>query len=345
MDLSGSTNGLIDDLRDHIYDILNYSSSIRPEPKVRIGMVGFARPSFGKKNHYVSVLSDLTNDFERIQNQLHDLKPFVEKGDQFVGNAILECVKQIQWSQNDNDIRLLFLVGNGLVNTGSVDYAEATELARQKGITMVPVYCDKANNKLKEISGWMHIAEIHQTTLHEIKIHKAIPMNFLSNVEYEKLHILNQQLNETYIPYGDLGNDFYKSLTELDKKAGSAGRASMESRMFYKLSDKFQNRFKDVDLVDFIMSSRKSLEDIPGELLPDSLKNKNTDELYKTVLAIKERRLRTIREMRKLLPYDRQKHLNEYYRENKNELSSTLFGTTILNLEIQAKQKGFSTVY
>lgn len=333
MDLSGSTNGLIDDLRDNVYDIVNYTSSLRPEPRLRIGMVGFARPSFGKKNYYISELSDLTSNFDELQKKLYELKPFVEKGDQFVGNAIVETVRQIQWSEANSAIKIIFLVGNGMVNTGSEDYFEACQYAKAKGIVIVPVYCDKSGNKLKEISGWKHIAEMNETDLFEIKIHKRIPMNFVSDVEYEKLHMLNYDFNNTYVWYGIHGNECNSRLSDLDRLAGSSGRSVVESRIFYKLSDYFIAKNKDSDLVDFIMSSRKSLEDIPTEALNDTLQSLSSDALYSFVLTMKEKRLRTTREIRKILPYSRQNELNLYYTENERELRTMLFGSVLLTLK------------
>lgn len=64
LDLSGSTNGLVDDVREELWTIINQVHAFDPAPELRIGIIGFSRPSFGKENAYVKVLSDLTTDFD-----------------------------------------------------------------------------------------------------------------------------------------------------------------------------------------------------------------------------------------------------------------------------------------
>ena len=66
LDLSGSTNGLIDDVREQLWKIINQAHELEPVPDLRIGVIGFSRPSFGKEKAYVKVLSNLTNDFDFV---------------------------------------------------------------------------------------------------------------------------------------------------------------------------------------------------------------------------------------------------------------------------------------
>src|SRR5665213_1337893 len=61
LDLSGSTNGLIDKFREGIWDIVNEVNKLSPAPEVRIGLVAYGRPSYGKSTDYVKVMYDLTD--------------------------------------------------------------------------------------------------------------------------------------------------------------------------------------------------------------------------------------------------------------------------------------------
>ena len=101
LDLSGSTNGLLFDLRNQLWDIVNESNSLNPQPNLRIGVVGFSRPSFGKNNYYIKTLVDLTSDFDLVANSIYNIKPSVERGDHFVGAAISHSVNQLNWSNED----------------------------------------------------------------------------------------------------------------------------------------------------------------------------------------------------------------------------------------------------
>ena len=70
IDLSGSTNGLIDDVREQLWMIINQAHELEPVPDLRIGIIGFSRPSFGKEKAYVKVLANLTNDFDSLAFEL-----------------------------------------------------------------------------------------------------------------------------------------------------------------------------------------------------------------------------------------------------------------------------------
>src|SRR5690349_18329365 len=99
LDLSGSTNGLIDRMRNHIWDYVNLLQGTIPRADFRFGFIGYARPSFGKENYYVKVISDLTHDIEGLTHELLKLRTQIEKGDQFVGAAIKTCAENISWNE------------------------------------------------------------------------------------------------------------------------------------------------------------------------------------------------------------------------------------------------------
>ena len=63
VDLSGSSNGILDDIRERYWEIVNQVNEYRPSPRLRIAVVGFSRPSFGAKTGYVKIIKGLTSDF------------------------------------------------------------------------------------------------------------------------------------------------------------------------------------------------------------------------------------------------------------------------------------------
>ena len=80
VDLSGSTNGIIDDIRDKIWDVQNQVNYIRPTPNIRFGIVGYGRPSFGLFNNCVKVIIPLTKDVDLMADELYKIKANIEKG-------------------------------------------------------------------------------------------------------------------------------------------------------------------------------------------------------------------------------------------------------------------------
>ena len=136
LDLSGSTNGLIDDVRDNLWGMNNELNRLYPSSQIRFAVVGYSRPSFGSKNQYVKVLSPFTSDIDNIATELYKLKPNIEKGDQYVGAAIRASLDMLSWSNEKNAVKQIFLTGNGSVFLGAFDVVESCDLAKEKGISV-----------------------------------------------------------------------------------------------------------------------------------------------------------------------------------------------------------------
>src|SRR6266513_211687 len=66
IDLSGSTNGIIEHLRNHLWHFVHELEQLEPQANFRFGFMGYSRPSFGKDNFYVKVIRDLSYDNELL---------------------------------------------------------------------------------------------------------------------------------------------------------------------------------------------------------------------------------------------------------------------------------------
>lgn len=342
LDLSGSTNGLLDDVREKLWDIVNQVNTYRPAPEFRIGIIGFSRPSFGAKTSYVKVLQPLTNDFDVLNFELYKLKPSVEKGDQIVGEAIKACVRNISWSGENDALKVVYLVGNGMVNAGGNNYREACELATKKNIVINTVYCRTRNNVDRELPGWREIARLTGGEQYDIRIHKRAPLILTTQNTVEFREIAGK-LSETYIYYGKEGLDRYKMMAAIDKQARLANEMTFESRLFYKISDRYQFHQQYWDLVDYLKMSNSDFANVDLQFLNDSLKFKTPAEVREIVSRTKDQRSRIINELRRHMPYDRQTYINKKLEETEVD-KSDMFDRVIINsLNSMAASKGFTT--
>jgi hypothetical protein len=300
MDLSGSTNGLIDDFRDRLWDMALQFRSVSPAPSLRIGVVGYSRPSYGKASGYAKVLSPLTADLDQLSFDLFEIKPYIEKGDQLVGAALQMAVKNMDWSKDANAIKMIFIVGNGGVEFGPVDFRTACSEALLKNIIVHPVFCSKAN-KSKEITGWLEIARLCGTEIKEIYIHKKLELDAYCP-DITALHESNDRFNRTYVYFGEQGYNMLKLLKEADAAAFHCGLLCFESRMYYKA--KYLSGQHDWDLVDYL----KNKGDLPlfdHSTLADSLKMVPDENLKKMVLKTGEQRMLIEAELGSLMPAGR----------------------------------------
>lgn len=311
LDLSGSTNGLLDDLRDKIYDISNQCELLRPAPSLRIGVVGYGRPSFGKNDSYIKVICPLTSNIDLLASELYKLKPSIEKGDQFVGSAIRASIELINWSKDPNAIRLIYIVGNGMAYAanalGSFNTRESCEIAVKNGITVMPVYC-LSSLRNKEIPGWHEIANITNGELFEIRVHKRMPET-LTVKDGEKLKSLVRELTKTYTPYGKGGADRLLQMKTIDKGCFTSGQSSLEALMYYRISDRFQSQQADWDLIDFMKSRKGDLNLVDRQYLPDTLQNLSVADLNAKLQMTKFKRNSILNQLRDILPLGRQESI------------------------------------
>jgi hypothetical protein len=305
-------------------------------------VVAFSRPSFGAKNGYVKVLQKLTNDFDQLSFELYKLKPTIEKGDQLVGEAIRVSVKQMNWSDDKDALKVIFLVGNGMVNAGVDNYRESCELASERKIVIHSLYCRTRNNAEKELPGWREIARLTGGEQYDIRIHKRTPL-VLTSTNIPEFRELAGQLTGTYLYYGENGLERYKMMASIDKNALLANEMTFESRLFYKISDRYQFHQQNWDLIDHLKMTNSALEDINMTFLPDSLKFTTPANVRNVALQLKDKRSKTIMDLRRHIPYDRQITINKRL-EDRDIDKSDIFERVVINtLNRMAAEKGFTT--
>ncbi len=308
LDLSGSTNGLIDNFRESIWGVINHINLYKPAQQLRIGVVGFSRPSFGKSSAYVKVLSNLTSDYDRMVADLWKLKPEVEKGDQFVSNALTMTGSGLNWSKSSKAIKIIFLIGNGNVNTGTGDYRTVVNELTEEGFILIPVYCLQSR-KSKEIAGWQQIGIMTKNILQSIYVDRRIPV--LPPIDEQGvLKDLAIQLDKQLVPYSKEGQAEFTNTITCDNKILNVP-AALESRLYYRISDKFISQTMQWDLV---AKDHKSVDDLAGfdnRFLDDSLKKMNSSQLFENLQRKKLTRDQTLIKIKKLLPQIRQEYFNE----------------------------------
>jgi len=93
---------------------------------------------------------------------------------------------------------------------------------------------------------------------------------------------LNYKLNGTYMFYGERGADGYALQGKMDKQNAELSKAAGITRISAKADDRlyFNSGW---DLVDAKRNDKDVLKKIDLKTLPDSLKNKNKEELEKII--------------------------------------------------------------
>ncbi len=340
MDLSGSTNGLIEVFRDKMWDIINQWKMYSPTPSVRIGVIGFSRFSFSDGSGYVKILSGLSDDYDQLSSELFKVKPHVENGIQFVGAALGTSLHDMEWSERPNALKLVYIMGNGEVTLGNYDYHKLCEEAKEKNIIVNTVYCLKSLTQLreKELPGWRTIAELTGGDCYEINVDKRIPL-MNANVDIKALAALNDSLNKTFIPYGKNGMDRLKLMLDADENSTLVYANYLYSRVKYKLSDHYAAKQLSWDIVTYKQIYPDSKL---AAIRPSANTTQNVGiDLEKLVNTDLEKRLQIIESMKLTLPSGNEEKLHTSSGQDDFELGNMLDRVLISSFYKQAILAGF----
>lgn len=248
VDLSGSTNGIINDIRDNLWRVVNQIGHISPAPDLRIGFVGFSRPSFGKENSYVRILCPLTRDFDLLAAELYKLKPVIEKGDQFVSEAIRVSVNNMRWSERRDARKMVFLIGNGMVANNGFGFVKSCDQARQKNIAVHCIYIRRNHaGWIKEIPGWRRIADMTDGLQKEAMVNSVEDVRIWKSVSTD-LVPMNNRYSGTFMWMGRDSSISRQAMITADSGAFHAGRDAFLGRLYYKSSDAYKAKLAGCDL-------------------------------------------------------------------------------------------------
>ena len=257
VDLSGSTNGIINDIRDNLWSVVNQIGHISPAPDLRIGFVGFSRPSFGKENSYVRILCPLTRDYDILAAELYKLKPVIEKGDQFVSEAIRVSVNNMRWSESRDARKMVFLIGNGMVANNGFGFVKSCDQARQKNIAVHCIYIRRNHaGWIKEIPGWRRIADMTAGLQKEATVNSVDEVRIWKSVSSD-LVPLNNRYSSTFVWMGRDSSLSRQAMLTADSGAFHAGRDAFLGRLYYKTSDVYKEKLRGCEIagsVDLVAS-------------------------------------------------------------------------------------------
>lgn len=333
VDLSGSTNGLINDVKDNIWHIINQAELLTPKPALKIGIVAFSRPSFKKESSYVKVLCDLTPDFDFLVAELSKIRPSIEKGDQYVGAAIRKCVNDITWSYNDNTKKIIYIVGNGNVADAASEHVRSCELAVKKGIVVNAIYV-VGKNKAKELQGWHHIASMGGGLVSEMVIGFREDISN-ENIQHKEIFNAMRSYNLTCCYYTPAGFEKYMNYRKSDSVAFDGGNGAFYERAYYKTTHLSKVVTPAWDLVELYRSTGLMPPVNDSLMYPDSLKQRSSEYIYDLVKVLKSERQRAIIDLKKYAVTDYPSRIHQQYISGEMDNDKHQFSRAVVNMLIK----------
>lgn len=336
-DTSNSMDGLIDQAKSRIWNIVNEVSSLRyngTAPDIEFALYQYGNDGLSMSDNYIQQVMALSNDMDMLSEKLFGLR--TNGGSEFCGAVIGRSLDDLLWSMSNSDLKMIYIAGNEPFNQGPVEYKEMCKKAADKNIFINTIYCGNYEQGVREF--WQDGATCSKGDYFNIDSDKEIV--HIATPYDEKINAYNDSLNQTYYGIGSYGamKKAAQSVQDENAELQSVGVKAERSIVKSKGGKAYNNASWDlIDAVD----SGKDINEISEEELPDEFKGKSDaekKELIEAKKADRERYQKTINE----LAVERQAFIDEEMKKRSNGEEVDDFGTSVnQSILTKAQEIGF----
>lgn len=330
LDSSNSMDGLIDQTRQQLWNVVNALADVRKDGKVptlEVALYHYGNDSLPYSEGFNRQLTDFTTELDGVSEELFNIR--TNGGQEYSGWVIESAVQQLNWVEDDDDFRAIFIAGNEPFDQGKVPWAEAVTLASRNGILVNTIYCGSAESS--ERSLWAEGAELASGANFNINQDRAVVVQ--ESPYDDEIRLLNDRLNTTYIPYGDSGVRGLTRQLEQDMNSGAAivTRGASKSSAYYRNSS--------WDLVDAFDEGAVDLATLDEEALPEELQGLSLEKKEEYIAATQAERAAIQAQIRELTA-KREDYIRKLPTDDPNP-QDTLDYAMIQALRTQLAKKGF----
>jgi Mg-chelatase subunit ChlD len=259
LDTTGSMSGLIEGAKQKIWSLASFVAQGQPTPDLRVGLIAYR--DIG--DAYVTKVFDLDDDLDRVYRRLRAFHADGGgDGPEHVARALHESVHKMSWSQPQEVVKVIYLVGDAPPHTDyqdGYDYLRAARAAAGKGIQLHTIQCGTDNaaegawRKIASLGGGQYMA-----------IHQDGGMQAEHSRYDDELASLHDKLGKTAIGYG-AGAPAVAAARVMAEAAPAPVKAA---RAGFLAKNK-RAVGGEGDLVESVASGRVKLADVQGDLPAD----------------------------------------------------------------------------
>jgi len=295
LDSSTSMNGLINQARNQLWDIVNTFIDAKVGDKVPFVEVAFythGQGSTGENGDHIRQIQPLTRDLDQISSDLFSLQTTGSK--EFCGTAVLRATNELAWDSDPNTYKAIFIAGNETFHQGEVKAEDACKQAIAKGIIVNTIYCGNQDEGLK--GGWKDAAVLADGKFAFIEQNKQIV--HIETPFDDKILKLNEKLNTTYVTFNDVGRKRLKVQKEVDVQNEASNKKAMMQRVATKSTANYFNG--NWDLLDASTGDKFEWGNIDEKQLPKELVGLTDEQKDEWVAQKREERKKIQSEIQKL---------------------------------------------
>lgn len=336
LDTSNSMDGLIDQAKSRLWNIVNTLTTLKYEgktPAIEIALYEYGNDGLESASDYIRQVTPLTTDLDLISEKLFSLR--TNGGSEYCGAVIKDATQKLTWNDGKKSMKLIYISGNEPFNQGKMHYKEAISEALKKGIYINTIFCGNHQEGIQ--SFWKDGADVGQGKYFNIDSNAKVI--YIVTPYDDQITKCNTRLNTTYIGYGSKGIEKKRSQEVEDANAQSISGANFAERSVSKSKEVYKN--ESWDLVDKAKKDTNVLEEIKKEELPKELQGKTKEEL-KTFVAKKAKEREAIQKEMAELAKKRQKFIDDEAAKTKSQ--DDLGNAISVSIVSLAKTKGYVVV-
>ena len=329
LDTSGSMNGLLEQAKSQLWNILNELARTEmegEETELQIALYEYGTSRNRAPSNEIRQLSAFTSDMDLISEKLFALS--TSGSNEYCGQVIQKSLNELAWNK-EKGLKVIYIAGNESFTQGMVSFKSACEKAVSSDVAVNTIFCGDYDAGIS-----MHWEE-------GAKAGKGVYLNIDHNQETayintpydDDINDLNIRLNKTYIPYGKQGKEKIQNQSNQDLNARQYASSNVADRAVFKSSKAYSNT--GWDLVDAYKKDKSVL--INANVVADSLQNISMEELEARILEVSEQRSEIQSEIQEL-----DKKRRKYKAENTSiNDDMSLQQNIIKSIQKQAKKKGY----
>lgn len=332
LDTSNSMDGLIDQAKAQLWDIVNelsYAKCGTEKPNLKIALYEYGNDNLNSEEGYIRQVLAFSDDLDEISKELFSLT--TNGGNEYCGYVINTSLNQLNWGNNEDDLKLIFIAGNEPFTQGKISYQDAAKQAHKKDISVNTIFCGDYNQGISTY--WKDGADLSHGDYMAINHNHAT--TYVATPYDDRILNLNHKLNKTYVAYGYIGQRKMALQAEQDTNARGYSEENAVSRTVSKSSHLYKN--STWDLVDAEKEKGFKYENLKKDELPQELQGKTISEI-KAYISKKRAEREAIQKDIQALNEKRRQFIKAQQEEDNNGLENAM----IKAIKTQAKEKQYS---
>ncbi len=335
-DTSGSMDGLIEQAKVVIWQIVNAAGKLRNNgvaPKLEIALYDYGNTTITNTD-FVRLQTNLISNLDSISSLLFALS--TNGGDEYCGSVIKHGINELAWSDDPNDVKIIYIAGNEPFNQGNDNYIDVLKTAASKNIIVNTIYCGPYEQGVQEF--WYDASLITQGNYFNINANDEVAM--IATPYDAEINQKNTTLNTTFYSYNTSNEKFAAKIATEDAKANSMGSAVLAERSVSKAGKNYENA--EEDLVDAYAQDSTIVLKLKDEQLPLEMRNKSPEEKEAQIKEMQAQREKYKQEINELAK-KREEYIAAEKAKRATETGQKDLGSSIIeSMNSLAIKKGYT---